>query len=329
MDMNTHNLGLSRTSNTQLERMIDDAAWITYPLHLFVGILKMFAFVGLCILAVFISTTVWLMTAHDNRAEWMKNFVAQESIYRVNFVNKTVADRPVVVKKGTQYLDTDVNQMVWECPDTSVRGEGLKEYSIFDDSWLAKKSDVFQSAYIAASCNMVGLTERLEEVKYFRDFPNMPDAPVVYVSFLKQTDEDLRSPANARHNWYTGMCLVGAKCTLADYVPRNTSIWYDAITPELTANQDAAVKALYATATPEFWIAAAHANGIYDKDAEFASYAADEKADLAKKLRHQESSSEEFVHEVEIGIGCYFAFVMLLCACFTRRKHKFNDFCEN
>ena len=59
------------------------------------------------------------------------------------------------------------------------------------------------------------------------------------------------------------------------------------------------MKALYATATPEFWIAAAHANGIYNMDAEFASYAADEKTDLAKKLRHQESSSDEFAHEVE------------------------------
>ena len=89
------------------------------------------------------------------------------------------------------------------------------------------------------------------------------------------------------------------------------------------------MKVLYATATPEFWIAAAHANGIYDKDAEFASYAADEGLDLAKKLRHQESSSDEFAREVEIGIGLYIAFVVLLCACFTRRTYKFNDSCEN
>jgi len=112
-------------------------------------------------------------------------------------------------------------------------------------------------------------------------------------------------------------------------VPRNDSIWYDAIAPQLTANQDAAVKALYATATPEFWVAAAHANGIYDKDMEFASYAAAEQADLAKKLRHQESSSEEFVHQVETAVGCYIAFVVILCACFTRRTHEFNHFCEN
>src|SRR5208337_4806287 len=102
MDMNTNNRGLSTMANGQLERMIDDAAWLTYPLHVLVGIFKMFVFVGLCILAVFISITVWLMHAHDNRAEWTKNFVAQESIYRINFVNKEVADRPVVMKKGTQ-----------------------------------------------------------------------------------------------------------------------------------------------------------------------------------------------------------------------------------
>src|ERR1039458_873099 len=69
MDMNTNNLGLSSTSTKQLERMIDDAAWITCPLHLLVALIKTFVFVGLCILAVFISITVWLMNAHDNEAE--------------------------------------------------------------------------------------------------------------------------------------------------------------------------------------------------------------------------------------------------------------------
>jgi hypothetical protein len=277
-------------------------------------------------LAVFISITVWLMHAHDNRAEWTKNFVAQESIYRINFVNKEVADRPVVMKKGTQYLDTDISQMVWECPNTS---EGLKKYTMFADNWMETKSDVFQSAYIAASCNMVGLTERLQEVKYFDHFPNMPNAPVVLVSFLERTDYEQMVPADFQGNWYTGMCLASAKCTDADFVPRNTSIFYDAVAPQMTPNQDAAVKSLYATATPEFWIAAAHANGIYDKDADFASYAADERLDLAKKLRHQESSADEFAHEVEIGIGLYVAFVVLLCACFARRTHKFNHSCEN
>jgi hypothetical protein len=171
----------------------------------------------------------------------------------------------------------------------------------------------------------VSLTERLKEAKGdFSHLPTMPNAPVVLVSFLHSTDYEQTVPADFQGKWYTGMCLASANCTDADFVPRNTSIFYDAVAPQMTANQDAAVKALYATATPEFWIAAAHANDIYDKDAEFASYAADEQADLDKKLRHQESASDEFAQEVEIGIGLYIAFVLLLCACFTRRTYKFN-----
>ena len=47
--MNT-NLGLSSTSTQQLERMIDDAAWITYPLHMVVGIIKDLVYVLFLIL---------------------------------------------------------------------------------------------------------------------------------------------------------------------------------------------------------------------------------------------------------------------------------------
>jgi hypothetical protein len=216
----------------------------------------------------------------------------------------------------------DMAELVWGCPTTS---KDLKTRTMFADNWMEEKSDAFQSAYTAASCNMVSLTQRLKEAKGdFSRLPNMPNASVALVSFLHSTDYEQTVPADYQGNWYTGMCLIGAKCTDADFVPRNTSILYDAIAPQMTNNQDAAVKALYATATPEFWIAAAHANGIYDKDAAFASYAADEGLDLAKKLRHQESSSDEFAHEVEIGIGLYVAFVVVLCACFTRRTHKFS-----
>jgi hypothetical protein len=304
----------------QMERMIDDMAWITYPLHLAVGIIKTFVYVGLFILAAFISLTVWLMNAHDNRAEWSKNFVAQESVYRVSFASKTTY--PVVVKRGTRFLNTDMAELVWGCPTTS---KDLKKYTTFADNWMETKSDAFQSAYTAASCNMVGLTERLEEAKGdFNHVPTMPNAPVALVSFLHSTDYEQTIPADFKGKWYTGMCLANADCTSADFVPRNTSILYDAFAPQMTDNQEEAVKALYATATPEFWIAAAHANGIYDKDAEFAGYAAVEKADLTKKLRHQESSSDEFAHEVEITVGCYIAFVVILFACFTHRTNKFN-----
>lgn len=52
MDMNTNTMGLSTTATGQANRMISDLAWLTYPLHVLVGIIKMFVFVGLCILAV-------------------------------------------------------------------------------------------------------------------------------------------------------------------------------------------------------------------------------------------------------------------------------------
>jgi hypothetical protein len=60
-------------------------------------------------------------------------------------------------------------------------------------------------------------------------------------------------------------------------------------------------------------------------DAAWLTYAADEGLDLAKKLRHQESSSDRFAREVEIGIGLYIAFVVR----FTRRTYKFKHSCEN
>ena len=64
-------------------------------------------------------------------------------------------------------------------------------------------------------------------------------------------------------NWYTGICLASANCTKRDFLPRNDSIYADCGAPQVTANHDAAIKALTATGTPEFWVATAHANGIY------------------------------------------------------------------
>jgi len=68
MDMNTNNLGLSRTSNTQLERMIDDAEWITYPLHLVVGLLKTFVYTLLFVSFLVLCFFAWMFTAQDERA---------------------------------------------------------------------------------------------------------------------------------------------------------------------------------------------------------------------------------------------------------------------
>src|ERR1017187_8902767 len=186
MDMNTNNRGLSTIANGQLERMISDAAWITYPLHLVVNILKTFVYTMLFISFLVLCFFVWMFTAHDDRAELTKNFINEQSIYRVGFVNKTTY--PTVARLGMNGDSTE--NLVWGCPWDS---KGLKEMEPFGfgHNWLAEKSDVFQSAYIAASCNMVSLTERLKEAKGdFSRLPDMPNAPVVLVSFLERTDEN-------------------------------------------------------------------------------------------------------------------------------------------
>jgi hypothetical protein len=118
--------------------------------------------------------------------------------------------------------------------------------------------------------------------------------------------------------------LASDNCADEDFVPRNTSIFYDAIGPQVTANQDATLKALNATGTPEFWIAAAHANGIYGKDAETAQAAAGNKAKLDRNFSYSESPSEEFAHEVEAGIFCYFAFIGFFGVWIASRTYKFN-----
>jgi hypothetical protein len=215
MDMITNNLGLSTMATGQMNRMIDDAAWLTYPLHLVAGLLKTLVYTLLFISFLVLVFFVWMFTAHDNRAELTKNFVAEQSIYRGTFANK--AARPTVAKLG---INGDSREkLVWGCPRDS---KDLKEMEPlgFGDNWLAKKSDVFQSAYIAASCNMVGLTERLKEAKGdFNHLPSMPNAPVVLVSFLERTDDDLMNLAGNQYNWYTGMCLASAKCTDAISCP--------------------------------------------------------------------------------------------------------------
>ena len=200
--MNTHNLGLSSTSNTQLERMIDDAAWITYPLHLVVGLLKTFVYTLLFISFLVLVFFVWMFTAHDDRAGLTKNFINEQSVYRVSFVNASAT----VVKQGSEYHDTD---------DIESGGDfkAMAPFGLGD--WLPEKSDLFQSAYIAASCNSAKLADHLKKAKGdFNHLPDMSNAPVVLVSFLKSTDYDKKNPASAQQNWFTGMCLASANCLM-------------------------------------------------------------------------------------------------------------------
>jgi hypothetical protein len=128
---------------------------------------------------------------------------------------------------------------------------------------------------------------------------------VVNVAFLHQTDYEVESPANALYNYFTGMCLASANCIDADYVPRNDNIYADALYHQVTPNQGAALKALADTGSPKFWIAAAHANGVYGKDELIASYARMNREQRDNDmLRHESTYEEQFQHEAEVAICC-------------------------
>jgi len=99
--MNTNNLGLSTIATAQIERMIDDAAWLTYPLHLAVGIIKTFVYTFLAILCFVFAVCLWMFTAKDNRAELIKDFAKDQSIYRVD----TATNAVTVEREGKQQMD--------------------------------------------------------------------------------------------------------------------------------------------------------------------------------------------------------------------------------
>lgn len=315
--METNNSGLSPLATGQLEQMISDASWLTYPLHVVVGVIKTFVYTALAILCFIFVVGLWMFTAHDERAALIKDLAKDQSIYRVD----TATNAVTVQKAGEQQMDETVIGTAFS--GAADNGEFIKHPAWFDHNWLGEKSDVFGWAYIRGSHNVVALRAELEESGVKTPVIN---APVVYVSFLEMNIEAARA---VQGNWYTGICLESANCTKRDFLPRNTSIYADAVGTQVTANQDAAIKALYATGTREFWIAAAHANDIYDRDMLFAHAALRNKAKLDRDFSYSETPSEEFTHEVEVSIVCYFAFIGFFGVWIARRTCKFNHSCEN
>lgn len=310
--MNINNLGLSSTSTRQLERMIDDAAWISYPMHLIVGIIKTFVYTFLAIACFFFAVGIWMFTAKDNRAAEIKDFAANQSIYRVD----TATNAVTVKQAGDQQMDETVVRTAFS--GASDNGTFIKNPKWFDHNWLGEKSDVFGWAMIRGSHNVAALKAELEESGVKTPVIN---APVVYVSFLEMNVEAARA---VQGNWYTGICLASANCTKQDFLPRNDSIFADAVGTQVTANHDAAIKALAATGTPEFWVATAHANGVTGMDAVFAKAAATNKAKLDSDFSYRETPSEEFAHEVEIGVVCYFAFIGFVGVWIAHRTYRFR-----
>ncbi len=145
--------------------MIDDAAWVTYPLHLAVGIVKTFLFILLLIGAVLLYTGEWMFTAHDDRAELIKDFATEQTVYRVDFATgaTSVAKQGYLVEKDIFAANFD-----W-CAGTDSQ---LHNNTWWDHRWLADKSDMFQRAYIVASHNTAALNYALSEIKIGREVPS-------------------------------------------------------------------------------------------------------------------------------------------------------------
>ena len=103
-------------------------------------------------------------TAHDKRAELTKNFVAEQSVYRVDLAANTFADNAVTVHQAGQLpvLESTIQATFDGCMGT---GERLRNPMWTDGNWLGEKSDVFQSAYIAASHNLAALKVALHRSK--------------------------------------------------------------------------------------------------------------------------------------------------------------------
>lgn len=331
--MANNNLGLSSIATGQLERLIDDLAWITYPIHMVVGIIKSCVYFVFVAAAIALTFAIWVFTAHDNRADLIAKFPVEQTVYQINPATNAIA----VTRAGTDFV---VDKEIFNAVFNGCYGQGtqLKNPMWTDRNWLAEKSDLFQSAYMASSKNLAALTYALHEAKLGREAASfhyacigskgwttpvvIPNVPVVYVAYQHQTDESIMDSANAQYNWFTGLCLIGADCTQADFMPRNDSIYADAITPQVTANQSKAITALKATGTPEFWIAGAHANGITDQDALFASYAAKQQAQLARDLSHPVTEHEAWTRTVEYAITGIVLFIGFIGWWIVRRWRR-------
>ncbi len=312
--------------------LMNDAAWILYPLHLLVNLIKSFVYGFLFIVAVIVSVTIWMFTAQSNRAELIKNFAAEQTVYRVDLASGKTS----IAKAGYLVQPEDFSTAFDGCKGTD---EQLKNTIWWDHNWLSEKSDVFQKSYITASRNVAALKVAISRVRgggVVSSFHYacsdaldihsvvISNAPVVNIAFLHQTDTDIMESANAKYNYFTGLCLTN--CTAADFSPRNDSIYADAITPQVTKNQAVALKALAATGSPEFWIATAHANGVFGKDAEIADLAAMNSDQLANDILRHKMTTEEATARAAYVVGfvvfCFCTFIVLWVRARVRRAKR-------
>ena len=193
--------------------MIDDAAWLTYPLHLAVGILKTFVYGFLFIVAIFLYLGIWMMTAHDSRAEEIKNFASEQTVYRVDLANNsvTIAKAGYAVDKedfeqafdgceGTRWATQEPDLLGPQLAGREVRRVPVRVHRCFAQRCGFAVRDLPCEARSAGRIVPLRLRLRCEASR---------------CTLLSCTSRSCIAPTSRswtrrmlRYNWFTGMCMT-------------------------------------------------------------------------------------------------------------------------
>lgn len=343
MDKPQMNLGLSPDATRKVERMVNDLAFVTYPAHLVIDGLRtvIYCFVAFALLV--LSLCWWVVSTKSDRADLIHDFIVRQDVVVLDFGTSAEAAAPFTTT--IKHLNTTDAYLVSDNL-IATRKRELSEFLAYcnadnmhnprwDDgqNWLSNKSDAMLAAYLTGARNIDALRLTLASLKAGEAVPAtqacspttgssamlaayptivIPNAPQVVVTRVAQTKYEDEFPANNwRKNWMTGICLAG-NCRRSDYSPRNTSIFYDVMKPQMFPHQQEAVDALNATGTPGFWLAAAHANGITDRDSQITSAALSNQAQTTAVLAHSMSADEQSMIVLQIAFVCVICLVVLL-----------------
>lgn len=343
MDKPQINLGLSKDATRKVERMVNDLAFVTYPAHLVIEGLRTVIYCFVIFTLLVLSFCWWMVSTKSSRADLTHDFILRQDVVVLDFGKSAGTDAPFTTT--IKHLNTTDAYLVSDNL-IATRKRELSEFLAYcntdgmhnprwDDgqNWLSNKSDAMLAAYLTGARNIDALRLTLASLKagevtlasqacspttgssaMLAAYPTIviPNAPHVIVTRVAQTKYEDEFPANNyRKNWMTGICLA-EDCRRSDYSPRNTSIFYDVMKPQMFPHQQEAIDALNTTGTPGFWLAAAHANGITDHDSEITAAALSNQSQVKAILAHSMSSDEQSMLVIQIMFVTFVCLIVLL-----------------
>ena len=353
--MDNQNIQLSPKATEQLEGLIDVASFLTYPVRLVINGWRLFAVILLSFVLVVGGSIFWCFTAHRSHADQMSDFAKRQDMATVDFTKSAGAQAPFAIH--VKYISTldaayagdgwvadrsaDLSKFFSYCNADAVKvrrwSDGYR--------WISDKSNVMMTAYLTGARNIDALRVVLAAIKAGESVPPsqsctavtgdaafleayksivIPNAPVItftHVFSLKSINAVYNE--NETMNLMTGMCVVG-HCTDADLVPRNDSIFIDLVHPQMTAGQQEAIDALYATGTLEFWQAAAEANGIPIRvhAVRVSTFQQVNARDTRKATASYLSSDDRMMTVFEFAYIAFVLFVGITTVVYIRHKYR-------